>query len=148
MKTNIHILNDVVSVTRDGKSFYEHAASKVDDVELKTLFTRMAAVKGEIVSGLSTQIKAMGATPSDHGTWVGEIEQRYGELRALLGDKNYAYVAQLEDSEDRLLKAFDQAIKDQDTPAAARDVLNRFLPEVRSCHDLMRSRKLSLKKAA
>jgi hypothetical protein len=56
---------------------------------------------GQIVSGLSTEIKAIGDTPAD-----------------------------------------------KDTPSNAREILGRYLPEVRSCHDLMRSRKLALKKAA
>lgn len=148
MNNSTKILNDIISVTRDGKEFYEHAATKVDDSELMTLFARMATVKGQIVSGLSTEIKAMGDKPAEKGTMAGDMSQMYGDLRAMLGNKDYAYVAKLEDSEDRLLKAFDEAIGDKDTPAIARDILGRFLPEVRSCHEVMRSRKLALKKAA
>ena len=148
MNNSSKILNDIISVTRDGKEFYEHAASKVDDSELMTLFARMATVKGQIVSGLSTEIKAVGDTPTEKGTLAGDLSQMYGDLRALLGNKDYAYVAKLEDSEDRLLKAFDEAMADKDTPASTREILGRFLPEVRSCHDVMRSRKLALKKAA
>lgn len=142
------ILNDIISVTRDGQEFYEHAATKVDDSELMTLFARMAAVKGQIVSGLSTEVKALGEQPAETGTWTGNLSQMYGDLRAVLGDKDYAYVAKLEDSEDRLLKAFDETIADVDTPASVREILGRYLPEVRSCHELMRTRKLALKKAA
>jgi len=148
MNNSTKILNDIISVTRDGKEFYEHAASKVDDSELMTLFARMATVKGQIVAGLSNEIKAMGDKPAEKGTLAGDLSQLYGDLRALLGNKDYAYVAKLEDSEDRLLKAFGEAIADADTPASTREILGRYLPEVRSCHDLMRSRKLALKKAA
>lgn len=148
MNNSTKILNDIISVTRDGKEFYEHAASKVDDSELMTLFARMATVKGQIVSGLSNEIKAMGDKPAEKGTLAGDLSQMYGDLRALLGNKDYAYVAKLEDSEDRLLKAFGEAIADADTPASTREILGRYLPDVRSCHDLMRSRKLALKKAA
>ncbi len=148
MNNSTKILNDIISVTRDGKEFYEHAATKVDDSELMTLFARMAAVKGQIVAGLSTEIKAMGDKPAEKGTLAGDLSQMYGDLRALLGNKDYAYVSKLEDSEDRLLKAFDEALADEDTPASTGEILRRYLPEVRSCHDLMRSRKLALKKAA
>ena len=128
MKDTSKILNDIISVTRDGKEFYEHAASKVDDSELMTLFARMATVKGQIVSGLSTEIKAIGDTPADKGTLAGDLNQMYGDLRALLGNKDYAYVAKLEDSEDRLLKAFDQALADEETPASTGEILRRYLP--------------------
>lgn len=148
MNNSTKILNDIISVTRNGKEFYEHAATKVDDSELMNLFARMATVKGQIVAGLATEVKALGDKPAEKGTMAGDLKQMYGDLRALLGDKKYAYVAQLENSEDRLLKAFDEAIADKDTPVTTREILGRFLPEVRSCHDVMRSRKLALKKAA
>ena len=47
-------LNDLVEIARDGKNFYEHAATKVSDTELKNLFTRLAAIKGDIVLGLTS----------------------------------------------------------------------------------------------
>ena len=148
MNQSSKILNDIVSVVRDGKSFYETATPKVHDPELKTLFKRMAAMKGEVLAGLSAEVKSMGETPAPEGTWTGDLAKLYGEVRALVGDTDYAWVSQLEDSEDRLVKAFDQAIADTDTPVTARATLNRFLPEVRACHDIMRSRKHALKKAA
>ena len=148
MNHSNHILNDLVSATRDGKSFYEHAATKVDSPQLKTLFLRLAKVKGEIVQGLSSEIRATGEKPADVGTWSGDFSKMYGDVRALLGDKNYAYVAQLEDSEDSLLKAFDKAMNDEHTSPHARTVITRFMPEVISCHDTMRTRKNELKKAA
>ena len=148
MNHNNHIINDLVSATRDGKSFYELAATKVDSPELKALFARLAKVKGDIVQGLSNELRAVGEAPAETGTWTGDFSKLYGEVRALLGDKNYAYVAQLEESEDRLMKAFDKALNDTDTSSSAHTIITRYLPEVRSCHDIMRSQKMALKKAA
>ena len=148
MNNNNQVLNDLVSATRDGKSFYENAAAEVTDSELKTLFTRLAKVKGEIVVGLSTEIRAGGETPSDSGTWSGDFTKLYAKVRATLSDKNFAYVAELEDSEDQLLKAFDKALHDEETTPHAHTVITRYMPEVRLCHDIMRARKIALKKAA
>jgi len=148
MNQSNHILNDLVPVIRDGKSFYEHAATKVDNPELRTLFIRIADVKDDILQGLSKEIRASGGKPDDSGTWTREFSKLYCDVRAHLGDKNYAYVSQLEESEDRLLKAFDKALKDKDTPTSARTIITHFLPEVRNCHDIMRERKVALKKAA
>lgn len=142
------ILNDLVSATRDGKGFYEHAATMVTEPELRTLFTRLAKVKGDIVQGLSDEIRASGDKPVDSGTWSGDFNKLYGEVRGLLGDKSYAYVARLEESEDQLLKAFNKALDDADTTPHARTVIARYLPEVRNCHGIMRARKVALKKAA
>ncbi|ATD67882.1 hypothetical protein CNR27_10960 [Luteimonas chenhongjianii] len=142
-----HTLNDLIAIARDGKEFYEEAAQKVDDTELRTLFARMATTKAQIVNELSSAVQAAGGKPEDSGTFVGSMQHMYGKIRAALGDKEYGYVAELEESEDRLLEAFDHVSRDADTPPAARDIVVRLMPEVRACHDVMRSRKLSMKNA-
>lgn len=143
-----HTLNDLIAIARDGKDFYLEAAQKVDNPELRALFDRIAGVKSDIVTQLSGVVRTAGGEPETSGTLVGGMQQMYGKLRATLGDKNYGYVAELEESEDRLLKAFDEALKDKDTPQAAREVAARLQPQVRECHDVMRNRKLAMKSAA
>ncbi|NZA27376.1 PA2169 family four-helix-bundle protein [Luteimonas sp. SJ-92] len=147
-KKTTHTLNDLIAIARDGREFYEEAAQKVDDVDLKALFTRLAGVKAAISNELGGAVQAAGGTPEDSGTMAGNMRQMYAKLRAGLGDKEYGYVAELEESEDRLLKAFREAASDNDTPAAARDIVSRLLPEVQACHDVMRDRKLAMKRAA
>ena len=142
------ILNDLVSTARDGQEFYDHAATKVKDPDLRTLFLRIAKVKGDIVQGLSQEVLATGDAPSASGTWRGDFNRFYGEVRAALGKKDYAWVAQLEESEDQLLKAFTKAMNDPEASPRARQVIADFLPEVRSCHETMRQRKIALKHAA
>ena len=149
MKHSNHVLNDLVAIARDGQDFYQHAASKVSDPELKNLFARIGTIKSEIVTSLSAEIKAAGGEkPTQSGTLVGEFNQLYGDLRAMAGSKDYQYVAQLEQSEDRMVKAFAAARNDAQISPSALAVLNRIEPEVRQCHELMRNRKLALKKAA
>lgn len=148
MKPSNQTLNDLVSIARDGKSFYEHAATKVDDTELRNLFNRLATIKGDILLGLGSEIAATGDKPADSGTLVGELSKLYGDLRALAGSKDYAYVAQLEQSEDRFIHAFEEARKDERVSPGAIATLNRLAPEVRQCHELMRTRKQAMKKAA
>ena len=138
-------LNDLISIARDGKDFYEEAAQKVDDAELKTLFARIATTKAQSVNDLSAAGQAAGGKPEDSGTLVGSMQRMYGKIRAAFGDTEYGYVAELEESEDRLLEAFDEAARDADTPPAARDVIVRLLPEVRASHDVMRARKHAMK---
>lgn len=141
-----HSLNDLIAIARDGEAFYTEAAGKVDDPELSALFTRIAAVKGRIVSSLGATVQSAGGDPERHGTLVGSMQQMYGKLRATFGDKEYGYVAELEESEDRLLKAFRETIEDDDTPPAARDAARQLLPEVQECHDTMRNRKHAMKR--
>jgi uncharacterized protein (TIGR02284 family) len=141
-------LNDLIAISRDGQDFYMEAAKKVEDGELAALFTRMAAVKADIVGKLGATVQAAGGEPERHGTLVGSMREMYANVRATLGDTRYAYVAELEESEDRLLHAFDEVVADADTPAGARAAAIALLPEVRACHDVMRNRKKAMKSAA
>ncbi len=142
-----HSLNDLIEIARDGKEFYTDAAGEVKNAELSALFTRIAGVKSDIVTRLSAAVAAAGGTPAEHGTMVGSMQAMYGKIRAALGDTQYGYVAELEESEDRLLEAFNETLSDNDTPAAARAEVQALLPVVRECHNVMRERKLALKAA-
>jgi len=138
-------LNDLIEIARDGKDFYTEAAGKVKDAELSALFTRIAGVKSNIVTSLSSTVAAAGGKPAEHGTVVGSMQQFYGKVRATLGDTQYGYVAELEESEDRLLKAFKDAATDNDLPPAARQEVTRLLPQVQETHAVMRDRKHAMK---
>jgi uncharacterized protein (TIGR02284 family) len=140
-----HTLNDIIEIARDGQDFYTEAADKVKDAELSALFTKIAGVKSQIVTSLSSTVAATGAKPAEHGTVVGTMQQFYGKVRATLGDTQYGYVAELEESEDRLLKAFKETLTDSDTPPAARAEVSRLLPLVQETHDVMRNRKHAMK---
>ncbi|WP_313145775.1 PA2169 family four-helix-bundle protein [Stenotrophomonas sp.] len=142
-----HRLNDLIEIARDGKSFYEEAATKVKDTELSALFVRIAGVKARIVSSLSSAVVATGGKPAEHGTMVGSMQQFYGKVRAAFGDTNYGYVAELEESEDRLLAAFKDVLNDNELPPAVRQEVTAWLPEVQDCHRVMRDRKHAMKAA-
>ena len=111
------------------------------------MFTRIAGVKGRIVSALSSSVAASGGKPAEHGTMVGSMQQFYGKVRAAFGDTNYGYVAELEESEDRLLGAFKDVLKDNELPPAVRQEVTQLLPEVQECHNVMRARKHAMKAA-
>jgi uncharacterized protein (TIGR02284 family) len=142
-----HSLNDLIEIARDGGEFYTEAAGKVQNAELATLFNQMAGHKREIVAGLAAAVTAAGGNPADHGTMVGSMRQVYAKARAAVGDTNYAYVAELEELEDRLLHAFRDTIADDDTPVLAKAAAQQHLPQVVACHDIMRNRKMALKHA-
>jgi uncharacterized protein (TIGR02284 family) len=144
-KKTASTLNDLIEVARDGDSFYRDAAAKVKDSELSSLFTKIAATKAEIVAQLSHVVSAIGEKPSEHGTIVGSMQEFYGKIRATFGDTEYGYVAELEESEDRLLKEFKNAANDHDISAAGREEALALLPKVQETHAVMRDRKHAMK---
>ncbi|WP_408952094.1 PA2169 family four-helix-bundle protein [Lysobacter sp. Hz 25] len=142
-----HNLNDLIEIARDGKEFYSEAAGTVKNAELSALFLRIASGKSDIVNALSAQVAASGGRPAEHGTFVGSMQQLYGKIRAAFGDTEYGYVAELEESEDRLLKAFNDAIGDAELPPGARSAVERLLPAVRDTHREMSQLKKSMKRS-
>lgn len=144
----IDTLNDLIQITRDSASFYGDAAKHVPNPELKTLFTQMAESKNGLVGAMSRDVKAEGEVPAKSGTVRGALSELYTDVRAQLGDKNYGYVAGLEASEDRLMKAFHEVVKDTSVPAPVKEAVTSYLPTVQKHHDLMRDRKWAMQAQA
>ena len=145
-KQNTEVLQELVQIARDSKSFYEAAAKEVADANLRLDFLRMAEIKGELIAQLASHISARGAAPETSGTFAGTLRKGYGELLAHMRSKQGAaktYTAQLEETEDRLLKHYEEALKEVTSPEV-REVLNAQLPKLRRCHDEMRQLKLRL----
>ena len=140
MSTKTDELNDLIEVTRDGKRFYEHARDEVKAPQLKALFTDMAQAKTEVIAALQGKVAANADTPATGGTLTGKLREVYADTRAKLSsDEGATYIAQLEEAEDRILHAFEDAM-DAHEPDLRAEVAP-LLPKVRACHDRMRDLK-------
>jgi uncharacterized protein (TIGR02284 family) len=141
----IDTLNELIAVTRDSAEFYSDAARRVDNPKLQNLFSELAECKNGLVGAMSRDVRSEGATPESDGTFRGSLHKVYGDVRAKLGDSDYAYVSQLEESEDRMLHAFNDVLQDSGTPAPVKDAVRSYLPAARQHHDAMRDRKWEMK---
>lgn len=140
MDHNTHLLNDIISVAKDGADFYDQAQRQVDDPQLRQVFSRMAGAKRELISGLSSQVRNLGQEPPRDGTALGSLRETYTKLRAALGrDDAKLYAQQLEQAEDRLLDHMRTAVRE--AGPEIRGSLETYLPEVQACHDEMRNLK-------
>lgn len=140
----IETLNELIEVTRDSAQFYTDAAQKVDNPQLKTLFSGMAASKNGLVGAMSSDVRQEGATPAKDGTFRGSMHKVYGDIRAKFGDSDYAYVSQLEESEDHMLHAFNDVLQDKDAPEPVKGAVRSHLPKVQQHHAEMRDRKWAM----
>jgi uncharacterized protein (TIGR02284 family) len=137
-------LNHLIEVLNDGKKFYEEASTHVQRPDLKTLFAQMATTKSAIAADLRTAVVAKDpdkASDLDDGSFVGSIRKAYSEIRTKLStDKNYAFIAELEAFEDRILTAFREAAEKSDD-IGVRTIAQRYLPQVLRDHAQMRDMK-------
>ncbi|UCL87092.1 ferritin-like domain-containing protein [Pseudomonas sp. HS-18] len=137
-------LNELIEITRDGQRFYQHAIQEVKDARLQRLFQSMAQAKTDVINALAGKVAANHEEPAAGGTLLGKLRQVYADTRATLAsDEGATYVAQLEETEDRILHAFEDAMQ-KGTPET-QALLRAELPKVRACHDQMSQLKHSLK---
>jgi uncharacterized protein (TIGR02284 family) len=136
-------LNELIEITRDGQRFYEHAHDEVKDVRLQVLFRDMSQSKSELIRALSMKVAANQEQPASGGTFVGKLRQVYADTKATLtSDKEATYVAQLEEAEDRILHAFEDALEDAEPDMHS--LLAAEMPKVRANHERMRTLKQSM----
>lgn len=134
-------LKELVQIARDGAMFYEDSIQKIDDPRLKSIFSDMAKHKRDLIQSLSSTLRVNDEDVPEDGTIAGKFRQGYADLRAsLTKDDAKIYVSQLEESEDRLLHHFEDALEKIDDPSV-KNVLQVHMPQVRACHDQMRELK-------
>lgn len=138
---NAQMLQDIVQVARDSQTFYQDVAKETTDARLRDVFDRMAAAKGELIGSLNGSIVRLGEAPPEGGTVAGSLRKAYADVRATFSSEdNRIYVGQLEETEDRVLEHFEEALQKTDSPDV-RSALSVHLPKVRACHDEMRNLK-------
>ncbi|MBE7374202.1 PA2169 family four-helix-bundle protein [Pseudomonas lopnurensis] len=141
MNQAINQLNELIEVTRDGQRFYQHAAEEVKDVELQHLFRDMAQAKTQVIQALAVKVAASDEQPAQGGTLLGRMHELYADTRAHVGNHDTTYVDQLEQTEERILQAFEDALPDAEPDVRA--MLAIELPKLRACHERMRQVKRS-----
>lgn len=140
-------LNELIAVLVDGIRFHEDAARAIDG-PYQALFQRLASTKRAIVSDLRAEVAFHGEAPAEGGTLAGSLRQHYTDLRARLSEKpDEKYIAQLEEAEDRILRAFTDALTTSER-AEVRQVAQNYLPDIKRMHEEMRTLKAQFKHAA
>jgi uncharacterized protein (TIGR02284 family) len=143
-REDLSTLAELIVIAREGVEFYLGAAEKVRNARLRDLFHEMAAARARLVTELQSQVAAGGAPAVPSPSFGLNLRKLYVDLLArTAADSDRSYVAQLEEIEDGLLEATEDAVAEARTPAI-RQVLERHLPRVRANHDRVRAMKQSL----
>lgn len=138
---NIGSLHELVDITRDGITFYDDAANKISNPQLKSIFVEMTDTRKDFVDALSHEMKNSPAKPMPTSDVRGTWQELYTDIRGKLGDKSLAFTSDVQASEDRLLKAYDNVTRDHEVPAKVKSMVVNFLPTMRKQSDSLRERK-------
>jgi uncharacterized protein (TIGR02284 family) len=134
-------LNELIEILHDGSKFYLSAATEMKDSEYSSLFLRMANGKRAIAADLAAHVAAHGEQASLGLTLAGGLRESYAKLRvSMTSDKEGRYIAELEDAEDRILHAFEDAVGNSEEPELVA-IASKHMPEVLAAHEQMRELK-------
>lgn len=138
----IDTLHDLAQICCDGEKFYRDASEKMHDPDLREAVEAVGRVRGDLCRDFAGMLEAHGERASGEGTLYGRMQKLYADFRARLsGNPDDIYVDGLEEAEDRLLHALEEAMLTVEPPAA-REVLRRYMPAARAAHERMRQLKL------
>ena len=141
MTKTTRTLNHLVEALNDGVEFHELAAKETNQPAYRDLFLNQARVKKAIAADLKAEVARLGDTPDADGTWLGGIREGYAKLKSkMVKDADAAWIASIEEQEDRVLEAFRDAAE-ADQPAPVRTLATRYLADVKQMHDQMRDLK-------
>ncbi|EKE73090.1 PA2169 family four-helix-bundle protein [Gallaecimonas xiamenensis] len=131
------LVQDLLSLCRDGRLFYQEAARAVDDSELQSLFREMAAVRAQVAKALS--LKVVAGTQAPPGNQAARMQALYLRLASHLGqDRDFRYVAQLEEAEDSVLARLRDGVQALHSKPLAQDLAD-CLADIQLTHDRMKA---------
>ncbi len=105
--TIANMLNDLIEINNDRIEGYEKATDETDELDLKSLFTEMAARSREFREELSEEVIYQDEKPTGNTTTAGKAFRKWMDLKtALLGKDRQAILSSCETGEDAALKTY------------------------------------------
>jgi uncharacterized protein (TIGR02284 family) len=137
-QTTISVLNDLIEICRDGQNGFQTAASDTKDVDLKVLFSRFSAQRGEFMEQLKTLVTELGGKVPKKGSVAGAAHRGWINLKSVVTGRDVgAIIAEAERGEDAARAAFQHAMR-QPLPPEAMALIKKQYSSVQTAHDTVR----------
>jgi uncharacterized protein (TIGR02284 family) len=133
----VKVLNSLIETTLDSANGYREAAENAREGELKTLFAERAQRRMEITRELQQEVRTFGGEPEDDQSVLGKAHNKFVDLKnAVMGGRDdTAVIDEVERGEDFIKDKFDTAMRDDELPMEAREVVTRLAQTIRADHD-------------
>jgi len=133
----VEVLNELISMSEDGKKGFSEAAEQAQDAALKNLFVDRARQCSQASGELQQLVSTLGGKPAEDGSLTGSAHRAWVKFRAAIGDNNLAVLEEVERGEDHAKAAYKHALQ-ADLPPMARGVLEKQYQGVVANHDRIR----------
>lgn len=132
-------LIDAIKVLQGGVNFYEEALGKISDARIKLVFKKMAAHKRTAIDALEPFVAGDYMHTEHKSDCIVKTRQLYTKLASIIsGNKQYTYAYQLEEVEDRVLDALDDALAERQSAECVAK-LRPVREDAQQVHDLMKA---------
>ncbi len=145
MTTNeklVDVLNDLIEINNDRVTGYEKAIDAIDanDVDLKTIFRKMADESIGYRNDLSAQVSKLGGDVAEGTTGLGKIYRAWMDVKTTFSTNDrQSTLESCEGGEDAAQKAYKEALEsDAEMSAEVRQLIASQQSELKTAHDLIR----------
>ena len=132
------VLNDLITVSKDGEAGFNKAAEETTDENLKSTFTKRAKGCTHAIAELQRHVENLGGTPADNGSVLGALHRGWLDIKSAVMDRDaHAILAECERGEDVAKATYAKALK-ADLTANIRELIEKQYAVVKRNHDLVR----------
>lgn len=130
----------VIEVLHDGERGFASLSEHLKEPRLKTYFAEESTHRAQFASELESALSTItGKNVDEGGTASGTVHRVWGEVKGNLGGSDHTLLETAEQGEDAAKKAYIEAVKVNDIPAAIRTLLLKQQPHINASHDKVKS---------
>ena len=140
-KIVIETLNDLIKINNDRIAGYKKAAdeSKGVDIDLQSIFIKLADESTRHVKELTKEVKKLGGDPTNSSTSLGKIYRLWMEVKATFSGKDrHAILESFEHEEDATQKSYAKALASDGLNEETRHLIEQQQAAMKIGHNLIK----------
>ncbi len=127
------VLNHLIETCRDGERGFTAAATYVQNVSLKMMFTELAAQRATFAAQLLPHSQRLGGDPPADGTRVASLHRGWMAIEEMLRHDDRLILDEVERGDRATLRVYEDAVSGM-LPPETRDLVQRQLDELAETH--------------
>jgi uncharacterized protein (TIGR02284 family) len=136
----VHVLNDLLEVSRDGEQGFERAAEEVDDPSVKAILADCAISCRTGAQELESEVRRLGGKPDKGGTAKGAVHRGWVKAKAAMSRNDTKVVLnECERGEDYAKGRYAAALDEDDLPSEVRTLIEHQYHGVLANHDRIKT---------
>lgn len=117
-------LGNVLDICHDGAEGYEHAAGRVENKEISTIFRRLSQQRKLFAEELKSDARDLGLEFEENGTVKGFFHRNWLDLKSMVSKHDISTIVDTaKTGEHKAVDTYDEAINDEEVPEYIKDKL-------------------------